>query len=261
MDSCLYFGDVVHHRRSPKKHEFGYKLFMPHLFLDELPKVFKGSWFWSANRRNISWFRRQDYHRPEVPSLESAVRETMEQQLGCKLEGRISVITHLRTFGYLFNPVTFYYCWDENLEKPVAVMSEITNTPWHERYSKAFLWSDSRDKAKRSNHAFQKEFHVSPFIGMNIAYDWSFDVPTEKMHIDMILREEGEVLFTAHLHMKRKPITAGQLHWALIRFPFLTFKVTAGIYWHALKLKLKGIPFYKHPKPSTSIQSHELSHN
>jgi DUF1365 family protein len=261
MDSCLYFGDVVHHRRSPRKHKFGYKLFMPHLFLDELPKVFKGSWFWSAKRPNISWFRRQDYHRPDVPSLEKAVRETMELQLGCKLEGRISMITHLRTFGHLFNPVTFYYCWDEKLEKPVAVMSEITNTPWHERYSKAFMWTGSPNRNDRSNHAFRKEFHVSPFIGMNIAYDWSFDVPGDKMHIDMILREEGEILFTAHLHMQRKVITATRLNWALVRFPFLTLKVTAGIYWHALLLKLKGIHFYKHPKHQTTEISHELSHN
>jgi len=261
MDSRLYFGEVLHHRRSPKEHKFSYKLFMPHLFLDELPRVFQGTWFWSANRPNLSWFRREDSPRPEIPSLEAAVKQTLYEQLGVHFEGRVSMITHLRTFGHLFNPVTFYYCWDQNLQSPLAVMTEITNTPWQERYAKAFHWTDSKNTKGRSKQAFQKEFHVSPFIGMNIAYDWHFDAPGTKMNIDMVLREEGEVLFTAHLHMKQKPLTATRLNWALLRFPFLTLKVTAGIYWQALRLKLKGIPFYPNTKTQPSEITHELSRN
>ena len=164
MNSCLYFGKVSHHRKSPKIHNLEYRVYMAHLFLDELPKVFQERLFWSVDRFNLSSFHREDYHRPQIESLEKAVLETMQDQLKTKLTGRISILTHLRTFGYCFNPVTFYYLWKENLETPEAVLTEITNTPWGERYSKAFLWDD-QSKQSKSSHLFRKEFHVSPLLG------------------------------------------------------------------------------------------------
>ena len=109
MKSCLYFGEVSHHRKSPKRHDLRYKLFMPHLFLDELDQVFQGRFFWSLNRKNLSSFQRSDYHKPEINSLENAVRATMSEQLETPVKGPISVLTHLRTFGHCFNPGTFYY--------------------------------------------------------------------------------------------------------------------------------------------------------
>ena len=81
MKSCLYFGEVSHHRKSPKRHDLRYKLFMPHLFLNELDQVFQGRFFWSLNRKNLSSFQRSDYHKPEINSLENAVRTTMSEQL------------------------------------------------------------------------------------------------------------------------------------------------------------------------------------
>lgn len=251
MNSSLYFGEVQHQRFSPKKHGFRYKLFMPHLFLDEIPEVLAQCWFCSVNRPNLTWFRREDYHKPECTSLEDAVLGTMSEQLGEEVKGRISMLTHLRTFGHCFNPVTFYYCWEDDLSAPKALMAEITNTPWHERYAKCFFWNDSDTPSGKSRHTFRKEFHVSPFIGMNIAYDWRFQVPAENLKIDMILQEEGEVLFTANLHMEQRPLTNFQMNLALLQFPFLTMKVTTGIYWNALRLKLMGTPFYPHPETST----------
>ena len=262
MKSCLYFGEVRHHRKSPKRHDLKYKVFMPHLFLDELDLVFKGRWLWSVNRSNLSSFKRKDYHAPQVSSLEEAVRKTMTEQTGTPVKGPISVLTHLRTFGHCFNPVTFYYAWDEKKDKPHALMAEITNTPWGERYVKAFQWDDSdTERSDKSKHRFEKEFHVSPFIGMNVNYDWRFSRPDENLKVDMFLREKDEVFFTAHLDLLRKPVTAGNLAWALFRFPFLTFKVTFGIYWNALLLRMKGCPFYPHPKNLEDSSVHEQARN
>ena len=259
MKSSLYFGEVRHHRRSPRKHDLRYNLFMAHLFLDELPKVFKGCWLWSVNNPNLSAFRREDYHNKEISSLEKAVRLTMSEQIGRPIDGPISILTHLRTFGYCFNPISFYYAWDEAKNRPHALMAEITNTPWGERYAKAFSWDDSDIKTNgRSKHEFNKEFHVSPFIGMDVSYDWRFSPPKETMKVDMILREKKKVFFTAHLDLHHKPITSGNLAWALVRFPFLSFGVTAGIYWNALLLRLKGCPFHSHPK---HVTSHEQASN
>ena len=250
MKSSLYFGEVRHQRKSPIKHAFSYRVFMTHLFLDELGEVFQKRWFWSLDRLNLSSFFRKDYHKPEHHDLADAVRLTMSKQLGHEVKGPVSIITHLRTFGYCFNPVSFYYCWNEEKSKPHALMAEITNTPWHERYAKCFRW-DKKDQDK-SKHSFAKEFHVSPFMGMNIDYDWRFLGPADKLKVDMILRENKEILFTAHLNLANKELNSANMAWALIRFPFLTFRITFGIYWHALLLRLKGCKFYPHPKNSIS---------
>ena len=95
MRSSLYFGEVRHHRRSPKKHDLRYKLYMPHLFLDEVNEVFKDRWLWSVDRSNLSSFQRKDYHAPQKPSLEDAVRETISEQTGSAIHGPVSVLTHL----------------------------------------------------------------------------------------------------------------------------------------------------------------------
>ena len=222
-------------------------MFMAHLFLDELNKIFRNRWFWSVNQPNLCSFQRSDYHRPEIESLQDAVRDTMTRQLGEKMSGKVSILTHLRTFGYCFNPVTFYYLWGDDLTSPVAIMTEITNTPWGERYAKCFRWKDT-DMNEKSEYDFHKEFHVSPFIGMDVDYDWRFQNPQETVKIDMYLRQNNKSFFSAHLHLKQKAISFKNLSMALIRFPFMTLKVTAAIYWNALLLKLKGCPFYSHPK-------------
>jgi DUF1365 family protein len=247
MKSALYFGEVRHHRKSPKKHDLKYQVYMAHLFLNETEQVFKNRWFWSVNRSNLGAFVRSDYHRPEVDDLAKAVRDTMSDQLGRKCIGPVSIITHLRTLGYCFNPVSFYFLWNEEKTRPVALMAEITNTPWGERYAKCFEWN-SEDEDVRSDHEFHKEFHVSPFIGMDVEYEWRFRQPAKKFHADMLLREQRKLFFTAHLHLKRCPANAKNLAWALIRFPFMTLNVTRAIYWNALLLRLKGCPFFSHPK-------------
>jgi DUF1365 family protein len=251
MNSCLYFGEVSHHRKAPRKHDLSYDVYMAHLFFDELDDVFKGRWFWSANRSNLGGFQRSDYHRPEIPDLADAVRQTMSEQLGREMSGPVSIITHLRTFGYCFNPVSFYFLWNEERTRPSALMAEITNTPWGERYAKCFEWETS-PYSERSDHEFRKEFHVSPFIGMNINYEWRFRAPGDRFQADMILQEDQKTFFTAHLKLKRRPLDGRNLAWALARFPFMTLNVTRAIYWNALILRLKGCPFYAHPKKSDS---------
>ena len=104
-------------------------------------------------------------------------------------------------------------------------MTEITNTPWGERYAKCFRWKES-DSTEKSEYDFRKEFHVSPFIGMDVDYDWRFRSPQETVKIDMYLRQNNEGFFSAHLRLKQKTISFINLSLALICFPFMTVKVT-----------------------------------
>ena len=247
MHSCFYEGQVRHRRFKPRGHEFTYNLFQVFLDLDELDQVFSGRWFWSARNPNLAWFKRSDYlGDPNVP-LKQAVMEYVERKTGGKTEGPIRMLTHLRYFGHVFNPVTFYYCFDRSDSHVETIIAEITNTPWGERHRYVLSGAPGPDNEKYISCNLDKEFHISPFMPMDIRYNWSFTVPGDKLNVHMISFKDGHRLFDASLRMKRYPITAYNCARLLAGFPFMTVKVITGIYWQALLLFLKRIPFYTHP--------------
>jgi uncharacterized protein len=248
MESCLYTGQVGHKRLSPVGNAFSYSLFFLYLDLAELEQVFNGRWFWSVERPNWASFRRSDHFRPTSSSLDQSVRDEVERQLGRRPQGPIRILTHLRYLGYCFNPISIYYCFDQDGQTLEAFLIEIHNTPWGEEYLRAF---DARtDDREGVWHLYRldKEFHVSPFMPMDIAYDWRFTAPSEQLNVQMTNIRQGSEIFTASLQLQQQPLTGGNLVRALLRWPFMTAKVIAAIYWQALRLKWKGVPFYNHPE-------------
>lgn len=252
MYSALYTGQVRHRRFQPKPHAFRYGLFMVYLDLAELDTVFRGCWLWSVNHPNVAWFKREDYLGDANVPLDTAVRDRVEQETGARPAGPVRMLTHLRYCGYCFNPVTFYYCFDPSGERVESIVAEITNTPWNERH--AYVLSRDNDKRRGHHHRYQfpKAFHVSPFFPMDLDYDWRFGEPGEKLNVHMRLERAGVKIFDATLDMQQRELTGRQLALALLRFPFMTATVALGIYWQALRLKLKRIPFFDHPNSSTT---------
>jgi DUF1365 family protein len=248
MHSRIYTGHVGHQRLTPVGNAFHYSLFFLYLDLAELDQVFAGRWFWSLERRNWASFRRADYcHASSLP-LDQAVRDEVERQLGFRPAGPIRLLTHLRYLGYCFNPISIYYCFDEDGHTLEAFLIEIHNTPWGEEYLRAF---DARTSLRDGRwHLFRldKEFHVSPYMPMDIAYDWRFTVPEQHLAVHMISTRQEKELFHASLNMRQHPLTGGSLAESLLRWPFMTAKVVAAIYWQALRLKMKGVPFCPHPE-------------
>jgi uncharacterized protein len=163
-------------------------------------------------------------------------------------EGPIRMLAHLRYFGYSFNPVTFYYCFDASGIRLDAVVAEITNTPWKERYAYALCERDNEGAGVLKRYRFEKRFHVSPFIGMNISYDWIFATPNQKLAVHMSDMHNGGKLFDATLDLSRTEIDGKSLSKALTVFPLMTSKVIGAIYWQAFRLWLKGTPFHPHPR-------------
>ena len=126
MKSCIYEGQVRHRRFSPAKHEFNYNLFLAYLDLDELDVVFNKRWFWSTKLPALARFKREDYIGDPSVSIKESVNRIVKKETGENIHGPVRVLTHLRYFGYVFNPVTFYYCFDkrgENVEVIVCPRS------------------------------------------------------------------------------------------------------------------------------------------
>jgi uncharacterized protein len=226
---------------------------MAYLDLDELPRLFDGCALWSARGPAAAWFRRTDHMGdPRVP-LKDAVRELVEKHTGIRPDGPVRLLTHLRYFGHCFNPVSFYYCFDETGAHVQATVAEVTNTPWGERHCYVMSVPHTADHgtARLMCGRFQKQLHVSPLMGMDHVYDWRQSEPGAQLlvHIDSH-RGDGAKVFDATLSLHRHEIDAESLRRALLRYPLLTLRIQTRIYAHALRLRLRGAEWFTRPHRS-----------
>lgn len=245
--SCLYEGSVCHRRLRPLPHRFEYRHFMAYLDLDELEDVFRGRWLWSVSRPAPARFRREDHLGDPSRPLADAVRDLVGERIGRRPEGPIRLLTNLRHFGFVFNPVSFYYCFAPEGLQLEALVAEVDNTPWGERHLYVVDGRQSEDGRSDATFRVAKEFHVSPFMPMDLEYEWRISRPGARLVVHMTNLLRGERLFEASLRLERREIDGRSLASALARFPFLTARVLGAIYYEALRLWWKGAPYHPHP--------------
>ena len=255
MKSAIFSGQVSHSRKAPTAHAFRFRIFMMYLDLDELDTIFRGRWLWSTRGPAIARFdRRNHIGDPQEPLAES-VRDLVQERTGKRPHGPVRLLTHLSYFGYCFNPISLYYCFDEDDTRVQTIVAEVTNTPWGERQH--YVLTDSMNVGDQATRRFQtsKEMHVSPFMGMDISYDWLLTAPTENLVLRIGASTRERKMFSATMILKRTEVSAASLAKVLIIYPFMTAKVTFGIHWQALRLWLKGTPLQPHPDKQKSIEA------
>lgn len=239
-DGVVYVGRVRHRRYAPRPHSFDYSLFMVYLDLADPYAAIRQRWLWRALTR----FRRQDHLGDPTVPLEQSVRSLVQQATGERPSGRITLLTHLGFLGYRFNPVSFYYCHDAE-GRVETVVAEVNNTPWGEQHCYVLPRPQYRTSTA-------KLLHVSPFMPMDLRYEWRFGEPGERLGVGISLFRGDLRIFDAALALRREPLSDG----VLVRYPFMTLKVIAAIHWQALRLWLKRIPFYPHPTKLSTRKVH-----
>ncbi len=240
-ESAVYVGRLSHARRGPRKHGFTYRVNLLYLDLDELPALLAAPGPLRAGRFGVLSFDRSDYL-GGAGDLAEAARDRVQAAFGFRPAGPVRLLTHVRSLGYVFNPVSFYYCFAADGRSLEAVVAEITNTPWGERH--AYVVRAGPDGAV---NAFAKRFHVSPFFGMAQVYRWTVGAPGERLSVEMRNEEGGREVFRAVLSLRRRAWGAGALWRAALGQPLMTWKVHAAIYLQAFLLWVKRTPYFPHP--------------
>jgi DUF1365 family protein len=244
VNSALYHGWISHRRFSPRAHQFTYRIGMLYLDLSERERVLGLSPLAGSRRFAPFSFRESDYL-PELTkggvSLLDAVRGRIATALGHTPQGKVCLLTQVRSWGLSFNPVSFFYCFNADGEL-AAVLCEVTNTPWRERYH--YVLPANGDS--HQHFAVAKAFHVSPFLPRDLEYRMSFSQPAARLGVHMADWQGELKMFDATLNLERQPLTRATLHRYLFAYPWMTAKTALAIYWQALRLLLKRIPIFSH---------------
>lgn len=254
MNSSIFSGQVSHSRKLPLGHAFRYRVFMMYLDLAELDEVFAGRWFWSVRRPALARFRREHHFGDPDVSLDTTVRDLVAARTGKRPTGPIRLLTNLSYFGYSINPISVFYCFDDDDTRVTTIVAEVTNTPWDEKC--CYVLSEYMNTGSETTHRFQttKEMHVSPFMDMDIRYDWLMTTPDKDLVVRIDNIADEKKMFNATLTLKRQEITGRSLSGILLRYPFMTARVAVGIYWQAVRLWWKGCRIFTHPDKRKSIQ-------
>ncbi len=245
MNSAIYRGWVRHRRFSPALHEFKYNIFFLWLDLDEIsapePLSKLKPWF-STTKFAALRFNASDYLDPKQGTTRAAVWQKVQDLGGEDDDGPVYLLGQVRCLGFYFSPVNFFYCYDQQDELKYVV-AEVSNTPWNKRH---YYLVDTEPKKNTP-----KEFHVSPFMSLDMAYLWRIPEPNNKLCLHIENHNDAK-LFDATLVMTKYALNNVELKKTLIQIPAMSFRILSSIYWQALRIWLKRIPYVPYSTKDSS---------
>ncbi len=253
-----------HRRFAPVEHSFRYPLFLMYLDLDELPGALDPYPLFSARRPAPAHYRRRDYMGDAERPLAECARDAVEAETGSRPAGPVRLLANLRYLGHVFNPVSFYYCFEQTGKRVDAIVADVNNIPWGERHPYV-LARGSRQGAVLTDE-LDKTLHVSPLMGMDQIYGFRASEPGERLSVHIESRPvqraaapgepqdvapsggaEGKA-FDATLSLRRHELSRARLAGMLARYPAMSLQTVAKIYAQSLRLKLKGARYFPHPE-------------
>jgi DUF1365 family protein len=259
MGPALYVGRLRHRRFRPRPHAFTYNLFMVLVDIDQVETQMRASRFTSVNRFNWASFDDRDHLGDPTLPLRARVAADAARHGHVLPDGPVYLLTHLRYLGYNFNPISFYYCCDRAGQVRL-VMGEVHSTFGEQ----CTYWIPALD-ARRFGGRAAKAMHVSPFMAMDVDYEFAVTAPADSLVAHMTTTRQHETgsepYFDATLTLERRPWTAAGIRRQLLRHPFMTAKVIAAIHFEALRLWFKGIPHHPHPHRVQGSTSSEQEAN
>jgi DUF1365 family protein len=248
--SGLYFGEVVHQRFAPRRHRLRYRMFQGLFDLDELPSLGRKLRFFSHNRGNVFSFYDSDHGGATGGSLRSYIEDLLSQA-GLRADGgRIALLCMPRILGFVFNPLSIFYCYGDH-GKLISIVYEVNNT-FGQRHS-YLIPVDSPDYDGVCQ-ACKKDFYVSPFMDMEMTYKFRLSLPgtTLTTSIDGSHASGAPLIFASFTGVRRR-FSDGTLLSALVTYPFLTLGVVVAIHWEAVRLLAKGLRLRRRPTPPQSV--------
>lgn len=241
MNSCIYETKIMHCRLKPKKHQLSYSFFSFYLDLDEIDEIVRKIPMISFNQKNIYSFDDADHLELDARPVKDKIRAYLMSQGMTQEIGKIKLLTYLRTWGYIFNPVSFYFCFDQQ-GVVVALVVEIGNTF---REIKPFLIKQDKFDGRCFKDEQIKYYYISPFTDLDDSLEFRISVPDDYLNICIDTSRDGQRYMMASMTGRRKELTLKKLLWYTFRFPFVTLAVIALIHWHALLLFFKRVPFHR----------------
>ncbi len=229
----------MHRRTAPKRHAFTYGLFMFYIDLDEVDQLGEQTKLVARNRFAPFEFRDDDHYNPNKEGLKASIRNYLAEHGIDQPVGKIHLLTHLRTWGHLFNPVSFYFVSDPS-GQPICSIAEVGNT-----FNEQKLFLSKSNSSGESQSDPVKEFYVSPFSELDTRFHFKLRAPRENLRLSINQSKNGATYFRSALAGCKRPLNGNALAAEALRFPFLTLKIVGGIHWQAFLLYLKGIPYHR----------------
>jgi DUF1365 family protein len=246
-ERAVYTGTVYHRRLGPgPARSFSYRVAMPFVDARAIGERLHGHPMWSTTHPAPVWLRRNDYFGDPARPLDEEIRGLVDNRQGVRPQGPVMVLAHPRTWGWSFNPITLYFCFGSDGTGVQHLVADVENTPWHERHQYVM--------GAPGEHVMAKAMHVSPFLPMDLRYRVRYGPPRESLAVRFDVEGDDGTVFVAVLSLQRHPFQREELTKLMTRYPFMSHKVSAGIYSQAARLALRGAPFYAHPRHGAAAQ-------